>query len=79
MNDTLTYARVFKAAGLTNLSDIQAVLDAVEAAIAQLAPQPEQSGMVEALRELLYARTDKSEALAIAALAAHRAGGGEHE
>ncbi len=35
----LTYARVFKAAGLTNLSDIQAVLDAVEAAIAQTAPQ----------------------------------------
>ena len=46
---------------------------------ATAAPQPEQSGLVEALRELLYARTDKSEALAIAALAAHRAGGGEHE
>ncbi len=48
----LTYARVFKAAGLTNLSDIQAVLDAVEAAIAQLAPQQEQSRPANKLRAL---------------------------
>ena len=48
----LTYARVFKAAGLTNLSDIQAVLDAVEAAIAQLAPQTEQSRPANKLRAL---------------------------
>ncbi len=39
----LTYEKVFKAVGLTNLSDMQAVLDAVETAIAQAAPQPEQS------------------------------------
>ncbi|CAD2261445.1 hypothetical protein PSEUDT2_04146 [Stutzerimonas stutzeri] len=38
----MTYEKVFKAAGLTNLSDMQAVLDAVEAAIANTAPQPEQ-------------------------------------
>ncbi len=41
----LTYEKVFKAAGLTNLSDMQAVLDAVETAIAQTAQQPEQSGL----------------------------------
>lgn len=49
----LTYARVFKAAGLTNLSDIQAVLDAVEAAIAQLAPQPEQSRIADRLNSVI--------------------------
>lgn len=38
----LTYEKVFKAAGLTNLSDLQAVLDAVETAIAQL----EQGGWI---------------------------------
>lgn len=39
----LTYEKVFKAAGLTNLSDMQAVLDAVEVALSQQAePAPAQ-------------------------------------
>lgn len=50
----LTYEKVFKAAGLTNLSDLQAVMDAVEAAIAR----PEQSGWISVDERLPEAGMD---------------------
>ena len=50
----LTYEKVFKAAGLTNLSDLQAVMDAVEAAIVR----PEQSGWISVDERLPEAGMD---------------------
>lgn len=50
----LTLERVFRASGITNLSDLQAVMDAVEAAL-QRAVAPEVRAAEEALRMSLEA------------------------
>ncbi len=48
----LTHERVFKAAGLTNLSDMQAVLDAVEAALQP--PSPPQGIVKRTITAVLH-------------------------